>query len=153
MLWILWICVSLCKFARVGLSSLPACTCGDLEVYFSSCLRNRTDVLNVFLCACLCNSLLSTLALNLLHCDVKSSRVFCDGISESDVISLSMWSAIFNIALFILCLFELEVHFWAHKIHETADVNGRPLKSFDSCVLILKVSAWPLHPLWIAAAK
>lgn len=49
----------------------------------------------------LCNLLLFLLALNMLHCDVKSKRILCDSISETDV-SLYMWVyANFNIALFI----------------------------------------------------
>lgn len=37
-----------------------------------------------------CNLLLSILALNMLHCGVKSNRILCDSISETDVIGLYM---------------------------------------------------------------
>lgn len=98
-------------------------------------------VLNVFIGVLLCNLLLWILALNLLHCDVKSSRVLCDATSQSDV----KCKVLFSISPYSFTSFlGLEVHFWAHGGVKKEQENMHCMESalclklwleFDQCVL------------------
>lgn len=74
-------CRYLCEFAHVGCPHSQHVHVKIKRSIFHHGCVNKQILLNVFLCMCCVSCCLKSLALNMLHCDVKSDRTLCDSIS------------------------------------------------------------------------